>query len=143
MSQNRARSVQEGFTLIEILIAFTLVIVMVGTITFAYRKVVENNRKKATIASLRSISNALDLYKDDVNEYPDKLLDLVKESGQAIEGWGGPYITTKNNQEPKDSWGRAFYYMKTPDAEHSYELSSYGPNGKSSPKSQWIDVWKQ
>lgn len=136
---------QEGFTLIEILIAFALVMVLGGVVYVSTRGVVERNRKTATLESMRVIRNALEQYRDDVGEYPASLRDLTKAptDEKLAESWQGPYVESKKG-ELKDGWGVSFAYNPTPGAEHEYELISYGSKqGKSAPKTGWIDAWKK
>ncbi len=138
------RHAQEGFTLIEILIAFALVMIMGGVVFVSYRGIVAKNAAKATVESLRVIRNALEQYREDVGEYPASLRDLLKKPAdeKASEQWAGPYIETKKG-DIKDGFNHPFHYAVTPGGEHPYELYSYGPNDKGSPKSEWIDVWKK
>lgn len=137
------RQAQEGFTLIEILIAFALVMIMGGVVFVSYRGVVAKNARKATIESLRVIRNALESYREDNGEYPASLRDLLKKptDEKAAEQWAGPYIETKKG-DIKDGFGNAFHYAVSAGGEHPYELYSYGANGKGSPKTEWIDAWK-
>lgn len=137
------RHVQEGFTLVEILIAFALVMIMGGVVFVSYKGVVAKNARKATIESLRVIRGALESYRDDTGEYPAALRDLIKKptDEKAAEQWAGPYIETKKG-EILDGFKKPFHYAVTQGGENPYELYSYGPNGKGSPKSEWIDAWK-
>jgi general secretion pathway protein G len=135
------RQAQEGFTLVEILIAFALVMIMGAVVFVSYRGIVAKNAAKATIESMRVIRNALNDYREDTGKYPDSLRDLLKKPTDE-ENWAGPYVESKKG-EIKDGFNNPFYYAATPDGEHPYELYSYGPNGKGSPKSEWIDAWKK
>lgn len=139
-------NLQKGFTLVEILIAVALVAAMTGIITYGTRKYLESNKKTAAVASLKVIKAAVEQYNDDVGEYPQSLNDLIiKPSNEkAAASWEGPYITAKNNKVPQDPWKKQFVYNLTEGAEHPYELYSYGSSkGKSTPKSEWVDAWKE
>lgn len=138
MVHNHSRS---GFTLIEILIAVTIVAIM-GSGAFYYaNKYYANAKKSATKSTLRVLESAIAEYNTDIGEYPSSLRDLVfKPSNEkAAESWS-QYL--KKKEVPKDGWGREFHYEVTPDAENPYELYSYGPRGKSGQKNERIDVWK-
>lgn len=137
---------QKGFTLVEILIAAALVMVLGGIITYSTRGILDRSKKNATIASMRGIKDMIDHYYEDVGEYPATLRDLVKKPADEkfAANWDGPYIKTKNNEEPKDGWKNPFVYNVTEGGgDHPYELYSRGKNGKAAPKSEWIDAWKQ
>ena len=135
---------QEGFTLIEILIAFALVMILGGVVYVSTKGIVERNRRTATLESMRVIRNALEQFREDFDQYPSSLRDLIKKPAdeKIAEEWN-PYIETKKG-ELKDGWGQPFHYAPTPGGEHEYELYSYGSKqGKSAPKSGWLDVWKK
>jgi general secretion pathway protein G len=116
--------------------------IMGGVVFVSYRGIVAKNARKATIESLRVIRNALEQYREDFGEYPAQLRDLIKKPAdeKIAEQWQ-PYIETKKG-ELLDGFKNPFHYAVTPGGEHPYELYSYGANGKGSPKSEWIDVWK-
>lgn len=139
------KQVQEGFTLVEILIAFALVLIMGGVVFVSYRGIVAKNAATATIESMRVIRNALEQFRDDTGEYPSSLRDLLKKptDEKIAEQWQGPYIETKKG-ELKDGWGVPFHYAATPGGENEYELYSYGnKKGKSGPKEARLDAWKK
>ncbi len=136
---------QEGFTLIEILIAFALVAVLGGVAYVSYSGIVERNSKTATIETMRVLRDGLERYRDDVGEYPASLKDLVKKptDEKATERWEGPYVETKRG-EIKDAWGQPFYYAPTAGGDNEYELYSYGnKKGKNGPKDKKLDAWKK
>lgn len=74
-------------------------------------------------------------------QYPARLNDLLKKPAdeKIARKWEGPYLKAK--EVPEDAWGSKYVYKLTPQAEHKYDLYSYGPNGKGSPKEEWISVW--
>lgn len=136
--------VQDGFTLVEILIAAALVMILGGIITYSTRGILESNKKNATIASMKVIKEALNRYAEDNDgDYPQSLLDLVKKPAdeKAAANWDGPYLETKKGETPKDAWKQPFVYNLTEGGEHPYELLS--KKGKGTPRAEWIDAWKQ
>jgi len=133
---------QNGFTLIEILIAAALVIILGGIVTYSMQGILESNRRSSTRASLKTIRAQIEQYSDDVGEYPRTLVDLAKKptDEKIAEKWNGPYI----DKVPKDGWNKPFVYNVTEGSENPFELYSYGgKKGKSMPKSAWIDAWKE
>jgi general secretion pathway protein G len=142
----KQKHAQDGFTLVEILIAAALVMILGGIVTYSVQGILESNRKKSTALSLKFIRDRIEAYNDDTGEYPRNLVDLIKKPAdeKIAESWDGPYITAKKGEVPKDGWNKPFHYEPTEGGEHPFELYSYGSKrGKGTPKSEWIDAWKQ
>jgi len=133
---------QEGFTLIEILIATALVVIIGAFAIPGIMNMFEKGKRQTAKTQLRNVKNALSTYYADVGQYPESLTDLVKRpEGEEAAKWDGPYLEGKT--APSDPWGTKIQYRKTPEGENPYELYSYGSSkGKSTPKDKWIDVWK-
>ncbi|WP_274691308.1 MULTISPECIES: type II secretion system major pseudopilin GspG [Spartinivicinus] len=125
-----AKSAQQGFTLIEIMV----VVVILGILGAL---VVPNimskpDQAKVTVAKgdVRAIASALDMYKLDNFNYPstDQGLDaLVKKPSGSPEpkGWNNPYL----KKVPVDPWGNAYKYL-SPGVHGPFDLYSYGADGK-------------
>lgn len=140
------RYARAGFTLMEILIA-VMILGLLGTLVVpALNNIYKNQQKNACAASLKNIKKGIDLYKLRVLKYPEALKDLMKKpkDEQAAKRWQGPYLGEEGATEEDvlfDPWGEKFKYQLTPNTKHPYDLFSYGPNGKGSPKDEHIDVW--
>lgn len=136
------RHAQQGFTLIEILVA----IAIIGGILAVVIPFVNTSRRKAKIdttkIALRNVNNAIESYFNDITAYPETLKDLFRKPAneEAAGKWSGPYVA--DEKQLVDPFGQKFQYQATPDQEHPYELFSYGPQGKSTPKAERINVWK-
>lgn len=139
--QKKKRYARAGFTLMEILIAVMILGLLGALVGPALNNIYKNQQKRATEASLKGIQKSIQIYKDRVLKLPESLKDLIKKprDEQAAKRWEGPYV--EGDEVPKDSWGEDFKYKVTPGAAKPYELFSYGPNGKGSPKEEHIDVW--
>lgn len=136
-----SRTARSGFTLVEMLVVLAIIGILVAVITPAYTAYKRRAGRQATVSSMRNIALALEQYKEDMGDYPASLRDLVKAPSENRDQWQGPYI--KSKETPKDGFSNPFQYAVTQGAEHPYELSSYGANGKGAPKNEWIDAWKQ
>lgn len=136
----KTRNAREGFTLIEILIAITIIAILSVLVAPNLLNLVAGAGDKATRSSLRTLKTSINLFKLDLGDFPDRLRDLVKKpSDEKFKKWKASYL--EGDEVPQDGWGNSFYYKKPGEKGHPYELSSYGPNGKGSPKSEWISVW--
>jgi len=93
----KRRKTQAGLTLIELIVAFTIMMVLTGMAVPLARFKVRREREKELRYALREIRGAIDHYKDmadqgklppakmDTNNYPetlDQLVDGVKLAGQ-------------------------------------------------------------
>ena len=93
----RRRKTQAGLTLVELIVAFTILMVLTGMAVPLTRFKIRREREKELRYALREMRSAIDKYKDmadqgklgttklDANNYPetlDMLVDGVKVSGQ-------------------------------------------------------------
>jgi general secretion pathway protein G len=129
-----------GFTFIEIIMVMGI---LMGLMAFIIPQVV-NQQKRArineTILTLRMLQQAIEGYKTDTSVYPGTLNDLITKPAD-VKGWAAAYIPQK--KVPQDPWGAKFKYEVTPDAEHPYELYSYGPDGRKTARNDWLSVWDE
>jgi general secretion pathway protein G len=138
------RYARAGFTLMEILIAVMILGLLGALVGPALNNIYKNQQKRACEASLIGLKKSIQIYKDRVLKYPETLKDLIRKpkDEQAAKRWEGPYTGEEGATEvPKDPWGEDFKYKLTPGTKHPYDLFSYGPNGKGSPKDEEIHVW--
>jgi len=123
-------SLKPGFTLIELMIGITIIGILAGGIAYTAMTVMANAGRSSTKTSMQTIKNSLMLYEQEKGEYP-KTLRALLDSGILK---GGPKVI-------KDAWGQNFIYRVTSDGKNPYELSSYGPDGKSGGKASRLDAW--
>jgi general secretion pathway protein G len=86
--RNRQRSGSSGFTLIELIVSATILVILTGMILPTARVAVRREKERELKANLREIRDAIDRYKDaadrgafnkaDTNGYPNDLETLVK-----------------------------------------------------------------
>jgi general secretion pathway protein G len=140
METMKINNTRAGFTLIEILIAVAIVGLLItvgGPLVFKY---LEKGKKSTAKMTVKALQQAVDSYSMEVGGYPESLRDLIKRpmDEEQARTWDGPYYDKK--EISKDPWGNAYQYEKTPEAEHPYELFSYGPKGRSA-TAERINVW--
>lgn len=138
-----ARTARAGFSLIEIMIAIAIMAVLAVAVGPYLLGKLKKAKVSSAQTSLRTIDAAITSFHADIGQYPSRLRDLVKKPAEEAlaRKWTDPYLKVKNEEIQLDPWNNPFQYKATPGAPHPYELYSFGPNGKGSPKKEWISVW--
>jgi general secretion pathway protein G len=77
MSGDRPTPGCRGFTLIELLVVMTIIGTLLSIAVPRYFRSLENARETVLKQDLTIIREAIDKYYADLNEYPEKLPDLV------------------------------------------------------------------
>jgi general secretion pathway protein G len=141
MAMSVRSSAREGFSLLEIMIAITILGVVMAMVVPNVYSALARAKINTTKTVLKSLSAQIELYQVHTNQLPKTLKDLIKvpQDDQIKRKWEGPYL--KPAEMPVDAWDHTFSYKVTPGGKHPYELLSYGPNGKGSPKEEHISVW--
>jgi general secretion pathway protein G len=104
-----------GFTLLEIMVAITILGLITAVTGVALIHALEEARVKVTIESIRSCEDALKLYLLKHNRYPDS-----REGLQAL-------VSDGQLQKPaRDGWGNELGYSL---AKGTYAIVSYGSDG--------------
>lgn len=123
---------QNGFSLIEIVIAMSIIVILVGTITPALTSQIKREKAKKEAGELNSIHDAVENYFSDTSEFPKGILDLLAEKSE-LPGWAGPYYTpglslfsSGRTKPEQDEWGRDYVTKIT--GESSYLIRSAGPD---------------
>ena len=142
-SDSIMHSMHKGFTLIEIMIAIAIIAIMAAVIGPGIFQYLETAKKSNAKSTIRVLEGAITLYQAQVGQLPANLRDLVKapRDEKLRKKWEGPYL--KQKEVPTDPWGNKYQYRVTPQGENPYELHSYGPKGKGTPKSEWLSVWDE
>lgn len=133
-----------GFSLMEIMIAVMILGLVAGLVGPKVYQFLENAKITSVKSTLKTFKNAIQMYKGDIGVLPSKLKDLVQKpkDERASKKWKHAYLD--KDEIPEDSWGNNYSYKITEGSgKHPYELLSYGPNGKGSPKEEWINVWNE
>jgi general secretion pathway protein G len=124
----RRRSGEAGFTLVELLVVLAILGMLVAIATPQVLKYLGNARVETTRVQIHNLSTALDFFKLDVGRYPTTAegLDALMVAPPGVENWNGPYL--KQGASLKDPWGHPYAYASP--GEHSdFDLSSAGPDG--------------
>lgn len=143
--EKEKRYARPGFTLMEILIAVMILGLLSALVGPAVMNIYKNQQKRAAKSTLQGFKKGIQMYQMHVGAFPTTLKDLIKKpkDERAMKKWEGPYVGEDLTEVPEDPWGEKFAYKLTQGGKHPYELYSYGPNGKGSPKEEHIDVWNE
>lgn len=105
----------KGFTLIELMVVVVILGILAAVAIPKFTGQSDKAKENRAKADLRTITNALELYYFDNDEYPDDIVDLTT---------GENYL----KDEPKDPWEEKYTY--DPDTDNKgYELYCDGPDG--------------
>ncbi len=127
MQKNKPTLSQQGFTLVEIMI----VLVILGGLMALLLPNVTGQRDKANVRmtkiSMGKVSNALESFYGDCNQYPTSLDQLIqKPSEDVCDNWGPtPYM--RGGKDLKDAWNRDFIYELEGGG---FVLKSFGKDGQ-------------
>lgn len=135
------RYARAGFTLMELMIAITILGIIMAIAIPNYMAYKRKAMKRATKSTLQVFEGAILMYQEDIGQFPTRLRDLLlrPREERLAKKWEGPYL--KRKKIPIDPWDRKYQYKVTPGGPNPYELYSYGPKGKGSPKVEWLSVW--
>lgn len=127
-----------GFTLVELIIVVTIIVLLVGLVGQNLFKKLGKGKQGAARAQIEMLGHALDSFKLDVGRYPgtdEGLQALITNPGS--DKWDGMYL--KKAVVPKDPWGNPYQYQ-SPGQHGEYDLISYGRNGASGGEGEDKDI---
>jgi len=127
--RRRARSGQDGFTLVEMLVVITIIGMIMALVGPRVLNYLSESRVKTAKIQIQSFSSALDLFYLDAGRFPSSsegLLALARPVS-GVAGWNGPYV--KGGSVPADPWGNPYVY-KQPADQAPYEIRSLGSDGQ-------------
>ena len=138
MRRQHERSVLRAFTLIEVLMVIVILGMLAGVAVMSFRGVRDKARRKTTQSMIANVEKALDVYENDMLEFPDEdqgLAALVKkpeyDDEKKAKAWAGPYL----KKVPEDGWGNELMYARVEDGGDEenvkpFTLYSKGPDGQ-------------
>lgn len=125
----RARGIEQGFTLLELLVVIVIIGLLAGYVAPRYFSQVGKAEVKVAQAQIDALSKGLDQYRLDTGHYPSMeqqgLQALVNRPGNEPK-WNGPYLS---KAVPLDPWGKAYMY-RIPGQHGEIDLLSYGKDGQ-------------
>lgn len=120
-----------GVTLIEMMVVLVIIAVVAVMIVPNLIGRPDQARVTVTRTDLRTVANALEMYRLDNRRYPTTRQGLAAlvarpaESPRPVNWAPGGYLTAL----PKDAWGTPFFY-ESPGRDGPFDLRSLGADGK-------------
>jgi general secretion pathway protein G len=135
---HRARRLESGFTLLELLVVMVIIGLLASIIAPQYFSQIGKSNAKVARAQVESLGQALDQYRLDVGHYPttEQGLQALRTSPGNLPAWHGPYL---KRDVPPDPWGRPYQY-KSPGQHGDYDLLSLGSDGQPGGEGEASDV---
>ncbi len=133
------RKKNAGMSIIEILLVFTVIMVMTVGVLNLYRTVQASQKKSATQTLLLQVKNGIENFKNDIGRYPTKLEEFTSGPSDAQERrrWSDSYIDTKLIVDGvvRDAYGNEIVY-EYDKSKNKFEVYSWGPKGVGSETGQ-------
>ena len=139
VSSRLRRSIQRGFTLIELMVVLVIIGVLAALIVPNVLERADDARTTAARTDVNNLMQALKLYRLDNQRYPtgeQGLQALVaKPSTNPVPANWKPYI----DKLPNDPWGRAYQYLN-PGIKGEIDVMSFGADGQSGGEGKNADI---
>ena len=124
----KTRTCRRGFTLLEVLLVLTILVIMGSTVTYYFVGAQQKANTRQTISQISMFETLLANYHMDVGSYPttSQGLAALRESPADLANtgkWAGPY---SNKDIPLDPWGNPYQYELQ--AADQYRIWSWGPD---------------
>ena len=127
---HRSATVRTGFTLMEVLVASTILVILMGATAFGVLRYIDEARVDAAKTKIQTIENAIQSYQLRQHEYPADLMVLTTSQQGVPAYFDRDFLL--------DPWGNQFGYE--PQNRHPTlgypHVFSHGPDG-----STMIDNW--
>lgn len=122
--KNIVNGLNEGFSLIEMLVVLVLMAMLAGLVGPKLFNQVGSSKTKVAQAQIELLTSALDTYRLDVGKYPttDQGLNALRQEPDGVKNWNGPYLS---KEVPLDPWDIAYFYQN-PGKENDFALYSLG-----------------
>ena len=127
--ERTARAREAGFTLIELLVVLVIIGLLAALVAPNFIGQSEKAKPQTAKVQLENLRNALDMYQLDVGRYPttQEGLEALRVRPNSAARWAGPYL---RDEIPVDPWANAYFYRSPGEGGSSYDIGSYGKDGR-------------
>lgn len=117
-----------GFTMMELLVVLVIVGLLAALVGPNLYQRIKPAKRSVAQSQIQNFITALDSYFIDTGQFPSVQQGLLalRSRPEGVSNWTGPYL---NKDVPNDPWGNAYVY-RVPGRNGSYEILSYGADGK-------------
>ncbi|OTG67526.1 type II secretion system major pseudopilin GspG [Acinetobacter silvestris] len=144
MQRKMYQAKQSGFTLIEVMVVIVILGVLAALIVPNVMGRGEKAKVDTTKIALKGVAGALDQYKLDNGHFPSAQeggLDALVNQPATAKNWlPGGYV---KGGYPKDSWDNDMQYVIPGSEGRSFDLYSFGADGKQGGEGNDADIYYQ
>lgn len=141
---NKQNSPRSGFTLLEVLIAITIVVILMGVVGLNLFDLPQEGRQNAAKMQLASFKTAVQIYRNDNGFAPTQRQGLdalvLKPTTPPIPENFKPNGYLDSKSIPKDPWGRDYVYLSPGSNGETFEVICYGSDGEEGGDGYGIDL---
>ncbi|HDS84262.1 MAG TPA: type II secretion system protein GspG [Phycisphaerales bacterium] len=120
-----------GFTLVELMAVLLIIALLAGVAAKNFMGQTEKAKVTTTKATLKTLHQAVNMFKLDTGRYPTEemgLLELVEQPPDVDYWTPGGYLETTT--VPRDAWKNEYIYQLNPESGKPFVIISYGADGR-------------
>jgi len=123
-----------GFTLIEVMLVLTILVIIASLAVMAYGPIQRNAYIKAANTQIKAFKTPLQAYRLDIGDFPSTSqgLEALLAAPSDLpnpDKWFGPYLDSQ--VVPKDPWDHVYQYeYPSKNQELWPDIWSFGPDGQ-------------
>lgn len=116
---------KRGFTLIELVVVILILAILAALIVPRIVGRTDDAKRSKAASDISTLRGQVQMYKTDVGDFPETLMDLRTRPSEGADGWRGPYL---DKELPTDPWGNEYDYQVSSDGEN-FTIISYAKDG--------------
>lgn len=124
---------RDGFTLLEVLIAITLIVILGSVVAVNLIDMPQHGRQNAAKMQLGELKTAVQIYMNDNGFAPTQRQGLealvLKPTTPPVPENFKPNGYLDSKSVPKDPWGRDYAYLSPGSNGETFEIICYGADG--------------